>query len=134
MYQTFPSQKNDLFRSAWTDKINVFPSRTRSSKTTFFPYYIKEWNLNAEVRNAMSIHFFKKMIAAERKENSLFSVYDFFCVKFLTRLRLQLCHLNEHNIRHCFGDTVSATCECNTETEDTEHSLLHWYFYSTQRF
>ena len=57
------------------------------------------------------------MIAAERKENSLFSVYDLFCVKFLTRLRLQLCHLNEHNIRHCFGDTVSPTYECNTEIE-----------------
>ena len=74
------------------------------------------------------------MIAAERKENSLFSVYDFLCVKFLTGLRLQLCHLNEHNVRHCFGATVSPTCECNTEIEATEHSLLYWYFYSTQRF
>ena len=39
-------------------------------KKTIFPCCINEWNnLNAEVRNAKSIHFFKKMIVTE---NSIF--------------------------------------------------------------
>ena len=46
------------------------------------------------------------MIANE-KENSIFSVYDPLVVKFLTHLRLQFSHLNEHKLRHGFGNTVS---------------------------
>ena len=95
-------------RSALTNKTNVIHSRTKSFKKTFFPYCINEWNnLNAEVRNAKSVKFFKKMIVADNKENSVFSVYDPYGVKLLTRLRLQFIHLKEHKFRHGFGDTVS---------------------------
>ena len=47
------------------------------------------------------------MIVADNKENSVFSVYDPYGVKLLTRLRLQFIHLKEHKFRHGFGDTVS---------------------------
>ena len=41
----------------------------------YLPYCINEWNnLNAKVRNAKSIHIFKKMIVTEKKENSLMSI------------------------------------------------------------
>ena len=64
------------------------------------------------------------MIITEKKENSLFSVYDSLGVKRLTRLRLQFSHLNEHKFRHGFGDTVNPMRGYNTEIEDTEHFLL----------
>ena len=122
-------------RSALTNKPNVIPSRTKAFKYTFFPYCINEWNnLNAEVRNAKSIKIFKKMIVTDNKENSVFSVYDPYGVKLLTRLRLQFSHLKEHKFRHGFGDTVSPMCGCNAEIEDTEHFLLRCHFYSFQRF
>ena len=71
-YLTFSSQENYPLRSALTNKTNVIPSRT---KKNLFPYCINEWNsINAEVRNAKQIKFFKKMIVTENKENSLFSV------------------------------------------------------------
>ena len=72
------------------------------------------------------------MIVTEKKENSLFSVYDPLGVKLLTRLRLQFSHLNEHKFRH--GDIVSPMCPCNAENEDTEHFLLRCYFCYIQRF
>ena len=132
---TFPSQENYPLRLALSNKTYVIPSRTKSFKKTFFPYCINEWkNLNAEIRNAKSIHIFKKMIVNENKENSLFSVYDPLGVKLLTRLRLQFSNLNEHKFRHGFGDIVNPMFGCNAEIEDTEHFLLRCHFYYIQRF
>ena len=77
--------------------------------------------------NAKSIKFFKKMIGTDNKENSVFSVYDRYGVKLLTRPRLQFSHLKEHKFRHGF-------CGCNADIEDFEHFLLRCHFYSIQRF
>ena len=57
----------------------------------------------------------------EKKENSLFSIYDPLGVKLLTRLRLQFSHLNEHKFRHGFNDTLNPICACGNEIETTEH-------------
>ena len=82
-------------RSALTNKINFIPLTINSFKKIFFPYCINEWDsLNAEVRNAKSIHIFKEMIVTEKKQNSLFSFYDPLGVNLLTCLRLQCTHLN----------------------------------------
>ena len=74
------------------------------------------------------------MIVTDNKENSVFSIYDPYGLKLLTRLKLQFSHLKEHKFRHGFGDTLSPICGCNVEIEDTEHFLLRCYFYSIQRF
>ena len=68
-----------------------------------------------------------------KKENSLFSIYDPLGVKLLTRLRLQFSHLNEHNLRPCFGDTINAMCTSRIEVETIEHFLLHCHLYYPQR-
>ena len=80
-----------LLRSTLTNKTNVIPSWTKTFKKNFFPYCINERNnLKADVRNVISIKFFKKMIITENKENFLFSVYDRLAgEKRPTRLRLQ---------------------------------------------
>ena len=109
-------------------------SRTKSFKNTFFPYCINEWNnLTVEIRNSKSVGAFKKLIKCEKKENSIFSIYDPLGVKLLTRLRLQFSHLNEHKFRHGFGDTINAMCACGSEVETTEHFLLRCHLYSPQR-
>ena len=74
------------------------------------------------------------MIVNENEENSLFSVYDPYGVKLLTRLRLQFIHLKEHKFRHGFGDTACPMCGCNAEIEDTAHFLLRCHFYNIKRF
>ena len=55
--------------------------------------------LKADVRNAKSINIFKKLIVREKKEKSLFSVYDPLGAKLLAHLRLQLSHVNEHKFK-----------------------------------
>ena len=53
-------------------------------------------------------------------ENFLYSIYNPADVNLLTRLRLQLSHLNEHTFRHGFNPM----CSCNTEIKSNEHFLL----------
>ena len=96
-YLKFPSQENYPLRSALTTKINPIPSRSKTFGKTFVLYCINEWeSLKPEVRNAKQIGVFKKIIITEKKKNSLFSIHNPLGVKLLTRLRLQLSHLNEH--------------------------------------
>ena len=133
-YIDFPSQESYLLRSSSASIIRPLPTRTKSFKGTFFPYCINEWNkLKVGVRNAKSINIFKKSIVSEKKENSLFCIYDPLGVKLLTRLRLQFSHLNEHKFRHGFSDTINPMCACGTEIETTEHFLLRCQFYSIKR-
>ena len=127
-----PSSK--ALRSVSASIIEPFLSRTKSFKNTFFPYCINEWNnLTVEIRNSKSVGAFKKLIKCEKKENSIFSIYDPLGVKLLTRLRLQFSHLNEHKFRHGFGDPINAMCACGSEVETTEHFLLRCHLYSPQR-
>ena len=74
------------------------------------------------------------MIVTKNKENFLFSVYDHYGVKLLTRLRLHFSSQKEHKFRIGFGDTVSPMYGYNAEIEDTKHDLWRCHFYSIQRF
>ena len=136
-YLDFPSQINYALWLASASVIKPFLSRTKSFKNTFFPYCINEWNnLTAEIRNSKSVSAFKKLIKCEKKENSIFSIYDPLAVKLLlTRLRFQFSHLSENKFRYGFEQTISAMCACRSEVESTGHFLLRWrcHLYSPQR-
>ena len=135
-YLDFPSQINYALRSVSASVIKPSLSRTKSFKSTFFPYCINEWNnLTVEIRNSKSVGAFKKLSKCEKKkkENSIFSIYDPLGVKLLTRLRLQFSHLNEHKFIHGFGDTINVMCPYGSEVETTEHFLLRRHLYSPQR-
>ena len=124
-YLDFPSQESYLLRSSSASIIRPLPTRTKSFKGTFFPYCINEWNkLKVGVRTANSINIFKKSIVSEKKESSLFCIYDPLGVKLLTRLRPQFSHLNKHKFRHGFSDIINPMCAFGTKTETTEHFLV----------
>ena len=61
------------------------------------------------------------------------SIHNPVGVKLLTRLRLQLSHLNEHKFWHGFEDAISPMCSCNMEIESNKHFLLRCHFHSSQR-
>ena len=124
-YLKFPSQDNYPLRSASTTKINPTPSRSKAFRKLFFPCCINERNnLKTEVRMLNKYAFFKKMIITEKKGKFLFSIHNPVGVKLLTRLRLQLCHLNEHKFRNGFGNGIRPICSCNAEIESNEHFLI----------
>ena len=126
----FPCQDNYSLRSASASIIKSIPSRKKTFKKSFFPYCINEWNnLNVEIRNARSLNISKNSILNEKK-NPLFSVHDTLGAKLLTHLRVKLCHLNEHQFRHGFNDTINPMHACRTLVETTEHFLLRCHFHS----
>ena len=55
------------------------------------------------------IYIFKNYLTKflKVKENSAFSIFDFLRLKSLTRLRLNISHLNEYEFRHNFRDTIN---------------------------
>ena len=54
----------------------------------------------------------------------VYSILDPPGLKLLSRLRLNLSHLNEHKFRHNFRDQINPLCSCNLEIESTDHFLL----------
>ena len=67
-----------------------------------------------------------KIYSKQKKENSLFCVYDRVVVNLIKNLRLQFSNLNEHIFKHGFSDSDHPTCVCGTEVEPTEHFPLRY--------
>ena len=61
-------------------------------------------------------------------QNSVYNIHDPVGIKYLTRLRLGLSHLNEHKFRHNFQDCLNPLCSCSLEVETTNHYFLHCHY------
>ena len=61
-----------------------------------------------EICKSVSYEVFKNsLLKFIRPSNNLFNVSDSLGIKLLTRLRLGLSHLREHNFNHNFQDTIN---------------------------
>ena len=115
---------------------SFFHCRTESFKNSFFPYTIEAWySLDPSIINSNSLEVFKsKLLAFIRPvQRSIYNVFNPQGLKFLTRLRLGLSHLNEHRFRHNFKDCIKPLCSCSLEIENTLHFFLRCQHYSTFR-
>ena len=94
--------------------------------TLFFPYSIIEWN-KLDLRNGKSFLKFRNSLLKIGRpiQNSVYNMHDPVGIKYLTRLRLGLSHLNEHKFRHNFQDCLNPLCSCSLEVETTNHYFLH---------
>ena len=113
---------------------SFFHCRTESFENSFFPYTIEAWySLDPSIINSNSLEVFKsKLLAFIRPvQRSIYNVFNPQGLKFLTRLRLGLSHLNEHRFRHNFKDCINPLCSCSLEVENTLHFFLHCHHYST---
>ena len=63
-------------------------------------------------------------------QNSIYNIHDPVGIKYLTRLRLGLSHLNEHKFRHNFQDCLNPLCSCSLQVETTNHYFLHCHYYN----
>ena len=68
-----------------------------------------------------------------RMQNSIYNIHDPVGIKYLTRLRLGLSHLNEHKLRHNFHDCLTPLGFCSLEVETTNHYFLHFHYYNDIR-
>ena len=64
---------------------------------------------------------------------SSYKIFNPLGIKFLTRLRLGLSHLNEHRFKHNFQSCLNPLCSCRLEVESTTHFFLHCHFFNTFR-
>ena len=116
-------------------EMSFFHCRTESFKNSFSPYTIEAWySLDPSIINSNSLEVFKsKLLAFIRPvQRSIYNVFKPQGLKFLTRLRLELSHLNEHRFRHNFKDCTNPLCSCSLEVENTLHFFMRFH-YSTFR-
>ena len=66
-------------------------------------------------------------------ESNVYNIFDPIGLKFSTRLRVGVSHLNEHRFRHNFQDCMNPLCSCSLEIEDASHCLLHCHHFSQYR-
>ena len=119
---------NYVYKTHNQDQIDAYYCRTDLFKYSFFPYTIVEWNkLDVTLRNAKLLLIFKNSLLKVGRpiQNSIFKIHDPLGIKFLTRLRLGLSHLNEHRFRQNFQDCLNPLCSCSLEVESTTHFFLH---------
>ena len=66
-------------------------------------------------------------------QNSIYKIFNPLGIKFLTRLRFGISHLNEHRFKHNFQSCLNPLCSCRLEVESTTHFFLHCHFFNTFR-
>ena len=109
---------------------------TNCFQNSFFSCTLNDWfNLDMNIRNSESISLFKCTLLSFVHPflNSIYYIFDHKGLKFLTRLRLALIHLNAHRFRHNFQDYINPLCFCSLEPEDTSHYLLHCHHFLNHR-
>ena len=114
----------------------MYKGRANCFKHSFFPSTLNDWfNLDINIRNSESISLFKFRLLYFicPVQNSKYNIFDPKGLKFLTRLRLGLSHLNADRFRHNFQDWLYPLCSCSLETEDTSHYFLHCHHFSNHR-
>ena len=132
------SQSNHNYNTRQYDNIESFYCRTDVFKNSFFPYVIDEWNkLKIEIRNVESFPKFRKLLLnLDNGRPSCRPIYNIFNplgVKYLTRLRLDLSHLNGHRFNHNFHDCINPLCSCGNDTESNSHFFLHCRHFTSLR-
>ena len=114
------------------NNIPLFNVKHEYFRNSFFPSTVIEWNkLDNNIRNSESVSAFKKQILKfiRPSPNSMFNVHNPHGVKLLTRLRVGLSHLREHNFRHNFQDSLDPFCNCGRHIETTIHFFPHCSHY-----
>ena len=128
--------KHDPTIRTRNNSVPSYKCRVNCFKHSFFSFTLNDWfNLDINIRNSESITLFKCRLLSFicAVQNSIYNIFDPKGLKFLTRLRLGLSHLNAHRFRHNFQDYLNPLRSCSLETEDTSHYLLHCHHFSNHR-
>ena len=118
------------------NSIPTIHCRTDCFKYSFFPSTLYDWfSLDINIRISDSISLFKSRLLSFIRpvQNKTYNIFDSEGLKFLTRLRVGLSHLNAHRFHRNFQECLNPLCSYSLEIEDTTYYLLHCRYFSTQR-
>ena len=104
LYNIIPTTNTHYtFRNS--DKIPYFKTKHNFFKNSFFPSVIIEWNkLDPSLRRCDSYNVFKSNILKfiRPSSNSFFDCHNPIGIKYITRIRLGLSHLQKHKFKRSF--------------------------------
>ena len=65
--------------------------------------------------------------------NPIYNIFNSVGLKYLTCLRLELSHLNEHRFNHNFQDCINPLCSCSLEPESNSYFFFDCHHYTILR-
>ena len=91
-----------------------------------------------QIKEVQSFSKFRKLILnlddGRPPSRPIYSIFNPLGVKYLTRLRVQLSHLNEHKFNHNFQDCINPICDnCGMNIESNTHFFLDCRQYTSLR-
>ena len=91
--------------------------------------------LDINITTSESISPFKSRLLSFVRpvQNNIYKIFDPEGLEFLTRLPVDLSHLNAHRYHYNLQECLNPLCSYSLETEDTTHYLLHCHYFSNQR-
>ena len=119
------SVRTSNYRTRNTDDVPYFNIRHNFFKNSCFSSSVIEWNkLDSRVWKVKSFTDFKKNILSfiRPKANSVFNCNSPKELKFVTRLRLGLSHL----------DSINSLCSCSLDNESTIHFTISFTALNSQ--
>ena len=136
-YLTDLIPKHDIGSNIRNGNKSFFNCRTESFKNSFFPYIIEAWySLDLTIINSKSLEVFKSKLLAFIRivQRSIYSVSNSQDLKFLSRLRLGLIHLNEHRYIYITSKTALTHCALAVwKYKILKKKNLHYLHYPTFR-
>ena len=99
MFNIIP-QSNHQYNTRTVEDITTFYCRADVFKYSYFPATIIEWNkLDVKLRKSEYLSYFENALlkVGRPAAKSIYNTHNPIGLKLLTRLRLGLSHLNEHN-------------------------------------
>ena len=96
LYELIPSESH-IYSTCNSENVETYYCRTDQSKYSFFPYSIIECNkLAISLHNVRSFSKFRSSLLKIGRpiKKSIFNIHDPVGIKYLTRLRNGLSHLN----------------------------------------
>ena len=106
LYELLPTGSH-IYNTCNIENVETYYFRTDLFNYSFFPYVIAERHkLDINLHNAKSFLIFKNSLLKIGKpiQNAIYNIHDAMWIKYLTRLRLLISHLNDHKFRHNFQD------------------------------
>ena len=129
-------QSNHQYKTRSIEDVATFYYRTDVFKYSYFQHTILEWSkLDMEIRRSESFLSFEDSLLTIGRPTAkpTYNIHNPIGLKFLTRLRLGLSHLNEHKFKHNFQDCVKPLCSCSLEIESISHFFLHCHHFTNIR-
>ena len=131
-------KNNSNHRTRNSCNIPKFNIKHNSFKNSFFPSVIAEWNKpNSDIwnLNKFILSLFKTRISKFIRPNlnSIFNCHNSTAIKYLSRIRLSLGHLDEHKFKHSFQDALNLICACGSDIEAPCHYLISYPIFDAEQ-